>query len=140
MRRKTIGYGQAGTKGGTVTLVTFFLDGGLHRFFPALGADCNHVPQPLGPQRPTFPSGRSVAPGCYPHEPSQLTGGHIRPRAIHTSWGMLLPLRDVGFAPWLRQDVRVEALCVALVGDLLRQDTSETDRFETRSWSAAAPS
>ncbi len=50
-----------------------------------------------------------------------FVGRHTEPAAIHTSRGLLLPLFASEEPGKLREDVRATEICVALVGDVLRE-------------------
>ena len=51
----------------------------------------------------------------------ELAGGHAKPAEIHTGRGLLLPLFQSEGPGKLREDVRDAEVCVALVGDILRE-------------------
>jgi hypothetical protein len=54
--------------------------------------------------------------------------GHAGPAEVNASWRLLLPLFASQGPGQLRQDVRAAKICVALVGDVMREVTKPLHR------------
>jgi hypothetical protein len=61
----------------------------------------------------------------------EFAGGHARPAEIDASRGLLLPLFQSQEPGKLREDVRTAEICVALVGDVLREIAKPLQRKQS---------
>jgi hypothetical protein len=68
----------------------------------------------------------------------EFAGGHARPTEIDASRGLLLPLFQNKEPGKLREDVRAAEICVALVGDVLRETAKPLQRKQSGRWAAPA--
>jgi hypothetical protein len=68
----------------------------------------------------------------------EFAGGHAKPAEIDAGWGLLLPLFQSQEPGKLREDVRAAEICIALVGDVLREIAKPLQRKQSGRGAALA--
>src|SRR6267378_370176 len=109
-------------RAGSRTRVTVFAAFASYRFFCTLAPECRHESAALQCHSPLDPHPQTSLRGSSAlrllHYPS---GGHAGAAPQNPCGRMLLSLRGIAFRYRMREDVRFEKVCSALVGADLRQ-------------------